>query len=54
MANREVNLTKRIETSNGWRYCPVVYSSNAHYATLRTRIGAISDLECGSWPRKQK
>jgi integrase/recombinase XerD len=26
--NRECNLTKRIKTANGLRYCPVVYSNN--------------------------
>ena len=32
MANiqsREVNLTKRVQTSKGMRYCPVVLGSNA-------------------------
>jgi integrase len=28
MANREVNLTKRVETPQGWRYCRVVLSAN--------------------------
>jgi integrase len=28
MANREVNLTKRIQTPRGTRYCPVVLSTN--------------------------
>ena len=28
MANREVNLTKRVETPRGSRYCPVVLSAN--------------------------
>ena len=28
MANREVNLTKRIQTLHGWRYCCVVLSAN--------------------------
>jgi integrase len=28
MANREVNLTKRVQTPNGMRYCPVVLSAN--------------------------
>src|SRR5450755_563285 len=28
MANREVNLTKRIQTPHGWRYCRVVLSAN--------------------------
>ena len=28
MANREVNLTKRIQTMQGWRYCPVALSAN--------------------------
>ena len=28
MANRECNLTKRIQTRAGWRYCPVVLSAN--------------------------
>jgi integrase/recombinase XerD len=26
--NREVNLTKRVQTAHGWRYCPVVLSAN--------------------------
>src|ERR1700722_6436692 len=26
--NREVNLTKRVQTPHGWRYCRVVLSSN--------------------------
>jgi hypothetical protein len=29
MANRDVNITKRVETSKGWRYCGVVFSANA-------------------------
>lgn len=28
MANREVNLTKRVQTAQGSRYCPVVLSAN--------------------------
>lgn len=28
MANREVNVTKRVQTSRGLRYCPVVLSAN--------------------------
>lgn len=28
MANREVNLTKRVQTLQGWRYCRVVLSAN--------------------------
>jgi integrase/recombinase XerD len=28
MANREVNLTKRVQTPDGWRYCRVVLSAN--------------------------
>jgi integrase/recombinase XerD len=28
MPNREVNLTKRVQTPQGWRYCPVVLSTN--------------------------
>jgi hypothetical protein len=26
--NREVNLTKRVQTPYGWRYCRVVFSAN--------------------------
>ena len=26
--NREINLTKRVELAQGWRYCPVVLSAN--------------------------
>jgi integrase len=28
MANKTVNLTKRVLTSKGWRYCPVILSAN--------------------------
>jgi len=28
MANRQVNLTKRVETPQGWRYCAVLLSAN--------------------------
>jgi integrase/recombinase XerD len=28
MANREVNLTKRVQTSRGLRYCPAALSAN--------------------------
>ena len=28
--NREVNLTKRVQTLHGWRYCRVVLSANGH------------------------
>jgi integrase len=28
MANKTVNLTKRVLTSKGWRYCPVIFSAN--------------------------
>src|ERR1700682_4940909 len=28
MANREVNLTKRVQPPHGWRYCRVVLSAN--------------------------
>jgi integrase len=28
MANREVNVTKRVQTSKGLRYCPIVLSAN--------------------------
>ena len=28
MANREVNLTKRIQTAHGWRYCRALLSAN--------------------------
>jgi hypothetical protein len=31
--NREVNLTKRVETAQGWRYCPVVLSALEHSPT---------------------
>jgi hypothetical protein len=34
--HREVNLTKRIRTSTGLRYCPVVLSANGR----QTRRGA--------------
>ncbi len=28
MANREVNLTKRVQTPHGWRYCRILLSAN--------------------------
>jgi len=36
--NREVNLTKRVQTPNGLRYCPVVLSGNGRV----NRIGSSS------------
>jgi hypothetical protein len=31
--NREGNLTKRVQTPHGWRYCPVVLSANGRVKT---------------------
>ncbi len=43
MANREVNLTKRIETSNGWRYCPVVLSPNGRVKPDVVVVGGVEE-----------
>ena len=40
--NRQVNLTKRIRTSNGLRYCPVVISPNGR---LKPDYVLIADKE---------
>jgi integrase/recombinase XerD len=45
--NKEVNLTKRIKTSNGLRFCPVVRASNgkvkADYVLLDGRAERHSE-----------
>ena len=43
MANREVNLTKRIETPHGWRYCRVVLSAKGRAHDRRLGNGRIDD-----------
>ena len=39
MANREVNLTKRVQTANGYRYCPAVLSANGLIKPDVVRVG---------------
>lgn len=34
MAKREVDLTKRVQTPHGWRYCRVVLSANVFRSEL--------------------
>ena len=43
MANREVNLTKRIQTSTGLRYCPVVLSANGRVKPDVVLVNGISE-----------
>jgi integrase len=40
MANREVNLTKRVQTPQGWRYCPVVVATNGR---VKPDVVIVSD-----------
>jgi len=42
MANREVNLTKRVQTPHGWRYCRVLLSSNGR---LKPDVVVVSGKE---------
>ncbi|MFZ0760999.1 MAG: tyrosine-type recombinase/integrase [Candidatus Sulfotelmatobacter sp.] len=42
MANREVNLTKRVQTPRGWRYCRVLLSANGR---VRPDVVAVTDEE---------
>jgi hypothetical protein len=39
VANREVNLTKRVRTANGYRYCPAVLSGNGRIKPDVVRVG---------------
>jgi integrase/recombinase XerD len=39
MANREVNLTKRVKTTHGWRFCPVVLASNGRLKPDAVLVG---------------
>jgi len=38
MANREVNLTKRVKTAEGSRFCPVVLSANGRVKPDTVRV----------------
>src|SRR5437868_14270511 len=40
--NRTVNLTKRVQTSRGLRYCPVVLAANGR---VRADLGIINGQE---------
>jgi len=42
MANREVNLTKRVQTPHGWRYCRVLLSANGR---VRPDIAVVNGKE---------
>ena len=42
MANREVNLTKRVQTPHGWRYCRVLLSANGR---LRPDVVVVNGNE---------
>src|SRR5438045_321486 len=39
MANREVNLTKRIKTPQGWRFCPVILAPNGRLRSDVVLVG---------------
>jgi integrase len=66
MPNREVNLTKRINTPSGMRYCPVVLSANgrvkpegSYYlewreGTKRVRVSVGKNAQDASAQRKRK
>jgi hypothetical protein len=38
MLNKEANLTKRVQTPHGMRYCPVVLSGNSRVKPEVVRI----------------
>src|SRR6266478_3191349 len=42
MANREVNLTKRVQTPHGWRYCRVLLSANGR---VKPDVVVVNDKE---------
>ena len=42
MANREVNLTKRVQTPLGMRYCPVAVSANGR---VKPDVVLVNDHE---------
>ena len=42
MANREVNLTKRVQTPHGWRYCRVLLSGNGR---VKPDVVFVNDKE---------
>lgn len=42
MANRQVNLTKRVQTPHGMRYCPVMLSANGR---VKPDIVVVNDIE---------
>src|SRR5271165_7132570 len=42
MANREVNLTKRVQTPHGWRYCRVLLSANGR---VKPDVVIVNDKE---------
>lgn len=43
MANREVNLTKRIKTAAGMRYCPVVLSANGRVKADMVLVNGLQE-----------
>ena len=43
MANREVNLTKRVQTSQGMRYCRVVLSANGRVKPDVVRVNGSEE-----------
>src|SRR5208282_3965669 len=42
MANREVNLTKRVQTPRGWRYCRVLLSAKGR---VKPDVILVNDKE---------
>ena len=41
MANLECNLTKRVQTTKGWRYCRVVLSTNGRVKPDLVIVGSL-------------
>ena len=46
MANREVNLTKRVQTPHGWRYCRVLLSANGR---VKPDVVVVNGKEERTW-----
>ena len=50
--NREVNLTKRVQTPYGWRYCRLVFSANGQVRRPRRRKCLLKGCEKNFHPQQ--
>ena len=44
--NRQVNLTKRVKTKNGLRYCPVVLAANGRIKPNYVLVDGKQPFQC--------